>query len=80
MIINETAGLENKSGQEWLSVDKTCELIGVGRNVVYHLINKGLIKTAALKLSETTRTGRRLVNAKSVLEYLEQIATGGKGK
>lgn len=65
--------------KEWLSVDETCQLIGVGRNVAYRLINEGLIKTAALKPAEAKRTGRRLINAESVLRYLEQIAKGGQG-
>jgi excisionase family DNA binding protein len=63
----------------WVSVEEACEILKVSRATLYTLLKLGAFKTASLRRPGTNR-GKRLVNADSILAYLESQATGGTGK
>lgn len=55
---------------EWIRINQTTKIFGIGRTKIYELISEGKIKTASIRSRGTTR-GTRLLSYDSVASYIE---------
>jgi len=61
---------------EWLRVNDACHYSSLTKPKLYDLMNRGLIRSVALREPDQ-RKGTRLVHAASLRGFLESRATGG---
>lgn len=59
----------------WLSVAEAVRTRGIGRSMLYGLIQAGRIKSSCLRKLGNNR-GKRLINAESLDNYIESHSTG----
>ncbi len=62
---------------EWMDVKEVERVFGIKRSLQYHLMGEGLIKGISLRQKGTTR-GKRLLNVKSIRDFLAKQETENK--
>lgn len=63
--------------REWLRVKEACEYSRLSKPKLYELLNRGLIKSVALRERGQIK-GTRLISFDSLRQFLESRATGGQ--
>ena len=58
-------------GRQGLSIDETCQVMGIGRTLLYELMDSGIIKTKKIGT-------RRIVLVSSVTEFMREPVEGGR--
>ena len=67
------------SRNRWLTVDEACQLAGVSRSTLGLFIKARVFKTCQM-VAPGKVWGRRLVEKKSLLAYMDKIAAKQQGK
>jgi len=76
--IEETIGRCVPLTPEWIRIVDAVRLSGIGRSHLYQLIDPGKIRSVCLRQRQKVR-GIRLVNVKSIHDYIASFEDNGKG-
>jgi hypothetical protein len=61
---------------EWIRVKQAVTWSGLGRTIIYHMMDSGKIKSVSMRERGMTK-GTRLISFASLKGFLESRATGG---